>query len=81
MPSATLAMALPTIEVVIRDGVPVFMVSGMGLCTAHSQLWQARTHWEALCVAAGHHPCNFPADAAGAQVVDGDGGRWGEAGT
>lgn len=73
MASAGAAMTMPIIEVVIRDGVPVFRVEGLGMVSEHQQLWQARIRWECMAVATGYQE-QEPV------VVDGDGGRFGEGG-
>lgn len=64
-------MDLPTVEIVIRDGEPMFRVEGMGMVTEHRQLWQAQIRWECLRVARSGQP---PA------LVEEDGGRFGEPG-
>lgn len=72
MPSATLAMALPTIEVVIRDGVPMHRVTFGGMSFDFADAWQARVRAHQFAATSGS-PEPFE--------VDGDGGRFGEPGT
>lgn len=71
MPAATLAMALPTIEVVIRDGVPMHRVTFGAAVYDYADAWQARVKAHQFAATTTAEPFE----------VDGDGGRFGEPGT
>jgi hypothetical protein len=47
---------LPTLEVVIRNGSPVWRVCGMGLCVEDRSGTRAQEAFRVLCLAKGLHP-------------------------
>lgn len=48
--------ALPTQEVVIRDGQPIWRVCGCGLCVEDASGTRAMAAFEALCISHGIEP-------------------------
>lgn len=47
---------LPTREVVIRDGQPVWRICGMGLCVEDRSGTRAAAEFDALCLSMGMQP-------------------------
>lgn len=63
-------MDLPTIELVIRDGQPIYRVDFAGMSWFTPDRWQAQVKAHQFAAASGQPP----------QVVEEDGGRFGEPG-
>lgn len=70
MASAAMAMTLPIVEVVIRDGAPIFRVQHGARSFEHHDRWQAEVVAHSWAAQLREPPT----------VVDGDGGRFGEGG-
>jgi hypothetical protein len=54
------ARSLPTREMVIRDGQPVWRVCGQGICIETGSGVRAQAELEALCVSMGLEPAGEP---------------------
>lgn len=61
MPAAAMTNDQPVLEIVAdSDGTPIFQICGLGMCTRHRDFLQCQMHWEAMLVAKGLHPDQFP---------------------
>lgn len=67
----------PVLEIVAGEhGSPVFQICGLGMCTRHQSFMKCKRMWEALLVAKGLHPDQFPVLAsyqAAVRLDDADG--------
>lgn len=63
-------MDLPTIELVIRDGEPMYRVDHAGMSWYVADAWQAQVKAHQFAASSGAPPA----------LVEEDGGRWGEPG-
>lgn len=52
---------MPTREVVIRDGEPIWRICGMGLCVEDRSGIRAAAEFDALCLSMGIEPPDGPA--------------------
>lgn len=55
-PAAMDTRRLPTREVVIRDGQPVWRICGMGICVEDTSGTRAAAEFDALCLSMGIDP-------------------------